>query len=278
MSTTGSSINKNNNNRIELSSKEIFSEQPMSILTSKGYTFVLLNGSTLDGGDALTRDNFNRFWTQSIYRVCVDGGANLLNDLEKGSPAHYIPHTIIGDMDSALGEVVEEYERCGVEVIRAKNQDSTDFSKALELILSRVDQGHLDDDKPIVVYGSAQCDRMDHQFALIQTLLKFNQKVPIYLVQDLSLTRVLDKGHHILDFSTGFEGKGGFGLFPVGQAANVITRGLKWDVDGVLEFGSFVSSSNEITSRKVEVTTSSPLVMTMQISRPPKECCGGGCS
>ena len=247
MATTSSWNKSNNNNRIELTSKEIYSEQPMSILTSKGYTFVLLNGTRLDGGDALTRDNFQRFWTQSVYRVCVDGGVNQLNDLEKGSPAHYIPHTIIGDMDSALGEVVEEYERYGVEVIRAKNQDTTDFTKALELILSRVDEGHLDDDKPIVVYGSAQTDRMDHQFALIQTLLKFNQKVPIYLVQDLSLTRVLDKGHHILDFSTGFEGKGGFGLFPVGQPANVITRGLKWDVDGVLEFGQIVSSVRTLT-------------------------------
>ena len=80
----------------------------MKILTTKGYTFVLLNGD-LEGGDALARDNFQRFWTQSVYRVAVDGGANQLSDLEKGSPAHYIPHTIIGDMDSADSEVRGRY-------------------------------------------------------------------------------------------------------------------------------------------------------------------------
>ena len=30
------------------------------------------------------RDNFNRFWTQSMYRVAVDGGINFLSDLDKG--------------------------------------------------------------------------------------------------------------------------------------------------------------------------------------------------
>ena len=137
--------------------------------------------------------------------------------------------------------MIEEYERYGVEVIREEEQDTTDFSKALKLVLQRVEEGHLDSDQPIVVYGSSRCDRMDHQFAMISTLLKFNQKVPIYLVQDLSLTRVLDTGHHVLDFSTGFEGKS-IGLFPFGEKASVLTSGLKWDIDGEMEFGKFCSS------------------------------------
>ena len=102
-------VNTNNNTvdkltTINLTSEQIYTEAPMKILTTKGYTFMLLNGD-LEGGDALARDNFQRFLTQSVYRVAVDGGANQLNDLEKGSPAHYIPHTIIGDMDSADSEV-----------------------------------------------------------------------------------------------------------------------------------------------------------------------------
>ena len=86
---------------------------------------------------------------------------------------------------------------------------------------------------------------MDHQFAMISTLLEFNQKVPIYLVQDLSLTRVLDTGHHVLDFSTGFEGKS-LGLFPFGAKASVVTSGLKWDIDGEMEFGKFCSSVSRV--------------------------------
>lgn len=225
---------------IQLKSSEIYSEQPMGILESKGYTFMLLNGD-LEQTDALVRDNFNRFWTQSMYRVAVDGGANNLHDLEKGSPSQFIPHTIVGDLDSADSEIVADYKAYGVEIIQEKDQDSTDAEKALKLILQRVEEGHLDPEKPIIVYGSSKLDRMDHQLALLHTLLKFNQKVPIYLVQDLSLTRVLAKGHHVLDFSTGYEGRY-VGLFPMFNSATVVTSGLKWDFNGEMEFGKFVSS------------------------------------
>ena len=43
--------------------------------------------------------------------------------------------------------MIEEYGRYGVEIIREEEQDSTDFSKALKLILKRVEEGHLDPDQ-----------------------------------------------------------------------------------------------------------------------------------
>ena len=46
--------------------------------------------------------------------------------------------------------MIEEYGRYGVEIIREEEQDSTDFSKALKLILKRVEEGHLDPDQPRV--------------------------------------------------------------------------------------------------------------------------------
>ena len=37
--------------------------------------------------------------------------------------------------------------------------------------------------------------------------------------------------------------------------------------------------SNELIGSTLEVTTSSPLILTIQIDRPAKTgCCGGGCS
>lgn len=73
----------------------------------------------------MVKDNFERFWTQSIYRVAVDGGLNGLFDLERGSPSIFIPHTVCGDLDSIKEDTFTEYKRYGVETIQMSNQDQT---------------------------------------------------------------------------------------------------------------------------------------------------------
>jgi len=258
----------------------MYTEQPMKILNSKGYTLLILNGDHTNP-DALSRDNFNRFWTQSMYRVAVDGGLNVLNEFDKGSPSVFIPHTVIGDLDSADEDLIEEYGHYGVEIINRENQDSTDLTKAIELVIERINEDHLPSDQPIIIFGSSRCSRMDHLFGQYHSLLQFsnsNPNIPIYLIQDASLSRVLRPGYHTLDMSTGYEGKY-VGLIPLGEPANVITRGLKWDVNGELKFGELVSTSNELIESTLEVTTSSPIILTVQIDRPAKSgCCGGGCS
>ena len=84
----------------------------------------------------LRRDNFNIFWTQSLYRVAVDGGLNILNELDKGSPSLYIPHTVIGDLDSADSDLLTEYDRYGVEIIKEENQENDYISLIFILIYS----------------------------------------------------------------------------------------------------------------------------------------------
>ena len=108
-------------NEIRINSEQMYTEQPMKILNSKGYTLLILNGDHTNP-DALSRDNFNRFWTQSMYRVAVDGGLNVLNEFDKGSPSVFIPHTVIGDLDSADEDLIEEYGHYGVEIINRENQ------------------------------------------------------------------------------------------------------------------------------------------------------------
>ena len=78
---------------IRINSEQMYTEQPMKILNSKGYTLLILNGDHTNP-DALSRDNFNRFWTQSMYRVAVDGG--LTNPLIIGKMAR-IENEILRD-------------------------------------------------------------------------------------------------------------------------------------------------------------------------------------
>merc|ERR1712227_954733 len=246
-----SNLNNNNTNlaeisntqpQIHLTNKEIFSEQPLGVLNSKDFTLIVLHGA-LQSKDLLVKDNFERLWTQSIYRVAVDGALNDLYQLERESPSIFIPHTVCGDFDSLKDYVIEEYKHYGIEVVETPDQNSTDFSKALKLVADRISDGMLPADKPIVAMASSKMDRAVHQ---IRT-------------------------------DTGFE-EGTFGLFPLDGATDVVTTGLKWNINGTLRFGETVSSSNQIEESEVEITTSGPLIFTMKIGRPESKCCGGGCS
>ena len=54
---TRTQLKSSDGTAIHITSDQIFSEQPMKILNSKGYTFLILNGATLSD-DALTRKIF----------------------------------------------------------------------------------------------------------------------------------------------------------------------------------------------------------------------------
>ena len=75
--------------------------------------------------DLMVRDNFERMWTQSIYRVAVDGGLKALFDLDRGSPSVFIPHTVCGDFDSVNTDVLDEYKDIGVEIVPTADQNKT---------------------------------------------------------------------------------------------------------------------------------------------------------
>ena len=141
--------------------------------------------------------------------------------------------------------ILKEIKNSKVSYFEPRNKDSTDLTKAIELVIERINEDHLPSDQPIIIFGSSRCSRMDHLFGQYHSLLQFsnsNPNIPIYLIQDASLSRVLRPGYHTLDMSTGYEGKY-VGLIPLGEPANVITRGLKWDVNGELKFGELVSTA-----------------------------------
>lgn len=69
----------------------------------------------------------------------VDGGTDRwLNYLSSVSNANVIaskinliPQLIVGDLDSVSPNVLDEYEKLGVKIIKTPNQNLTDYSKAL---------------------------------------------------------------------------------------------------------------------------------------------------
>lgn len=60
----------------------------------------------------------------------------------------------------------------------------------------------------------------------------------------------LGEGDHVLEAPCRFS----CGLIPLGgRCDRVVTKNLKWNVDGPLQYGALISSSNEMLSKTIEV-------------------------
>jgi len=216
----------------------------------------------------LLYSTFQKLWTQSSYRHAADGGLNTLYDLDKESPSVFIPHCVSGDFDSVSNELIEEYKAYGVDIQETPDQHATDFEKALRMVLERVPE------EPVFVLGTGAKGRIDHQLSQISTMAKISSEfqTPVYFLRDTSLMRILKKGAHRLALNTGYEGT--IGLFPVDGKCTVRTNGLKWNIDGPMQFSEgLISSSNEKVSDEVEIITDGTLLFTVELVEPPSVCC-----
>ncbi|VDP48033.1 unnamed protein product [Schistosoma mattheei] len=108
--------------------------------------------------------------------------------------------------------------------------------------------------------------RFDHEMGLIKTLYETKKltNIPLLLVNECSVTFLLDEGEHTIRASTGYEAKY-VGLIPVGQQCQVTTTGLQWNLDnGTLSFDDIVSTSNRILDEIVHIKCNRPLLFTME--------------
>jgi len=217
---------------------------------------------------------FSHLWRQSSLRLCADGAANRLHDsMSEGTRGTLLPDLITGDLDSLRGDVATFYAGHGVPIEGVTDQDSHDFEKCLRWLEERQHEtaAHTmaTTDAPAeqpftVVAVGAFGGRLDQQMANLNMAYAFGSFAAFYLISDASLAFLLRPGRHVIDVNREAE-DGSCGLIPLGgRCERVVTTGLKWNLDGTrpLEFGSLISSSNEIVDARVTVETSSPLLWT----------------
>ena len=182
-----------------------------------------------------------------------------------------VPDLITGDLDSLRGDVAFYTDR-GVPIESVPDQDSHDFEKCLQWLerkqadeaAASVASGATPKPPFSVVAVGAFGGRLDQQMANLNMAFSYKSFANFYLLSESSLAFVLPPGKHTIETNTEAE-DGSCGLIPLGgRCERVVTTGLKWNLDGErpLEFGSLISSSNELVEPLITVETDSPLLWT----------------
>lgn len=134
------------------------------------------------------KKSFLNLWSKSILRVAVDGAVNSLDKLMASINQKNVneddwiknPDIISGDFDSITPELISKYRNYGVNIVNTPDQDETDFTKSVSLV---VDQREIDykNFDYIIAIGSLS-GRTDQYLSMLHTLYKFVDIIPIYLV------------------------------------------------------------------------------------------------
>lgn len=248
----------------EWSSEFLYSDY--SMYTNGAPSLIILN-YTLP-----RKEYLERLWKKAKLKLSVDGGTNRLYNFFNNNPAErekYIPDYICGDLDSVKPEILNYYLSRGAQKKLLYDQDYTDFQKSLMFLNSlEGDEAFVKND--LYVLGSLN-GRFDHTISNVSTLYKVPKEKHVYLIANESVVYLLNRGNHKIYCFPKLEGPT-CGLLPIGVTeANVMTLGLKWNLDGSfpLSFKTIVSSSNafehpELEINEVVIHTDQPLYWSIE--------------
>ncbi|MFY2826137.1 thiamine diphosphokinase [Ruegeria sp. MALMAid1280] len=191
----------------------------------------------LVGGGEIGPDDLNQTLIRVSTVVAADGGAIPMMDSGR------MPDAVIGDFDSLSGAYLDRIPTDRLFPIR--EQDSTDFDKALRSI-----------DAPLVLGVGFLGGRLDHQMAVLNTLVRLQDRPCILLGEHEVVFHVPPQIR--LKLTPGDV----VSLFPFQRVVGR-SKGLEWPIDDlVLEPNGRVGTSNRALS-DVELTVDGPGLVVM---------------
>ena len=167
--------------------------------------------------------------------VCCDGGGKYV-------PTNIIPDVIVGDFDS-----IDKQEMMRLvnksEIIFKNNQDESDLSFALKYCLKQY--------KPeeIIITGAISADRFDHSYCNTLLLKQIPKNISAKIITKTQEIYFVDKK---ICFSNQIAKT--LSIIPLTNCEHIKTSGLKWEIDGDLQFGFVNGISNIIISNQSSIT------------------------
>ena len=210
-------------------------------------------------------------WSRARIRVCADGGSNELQqftiEAKESRLGHFTPDFIVGDLDSIEPEARNLYEQeLSVPLIKIKDQDTTDFTKCLQVLMKKMDIGSL----PCIYVFCTFAGRFDQAMSIIHTLYLY-PKAHIFLISDQDITFLLKPGlnrvHQVRSPLCGAY----CSLIPFTGPIKAVTSGLRWNLSEEMElnYNTLISTSNtysEPRSDLVTIMTPEPLIWSMTLT------------
>ncbi|XP_077365642.1 thiamine pyrophosphokinase 1 isoform X2 [Festucalex cinctus] len=138
----------------------------------------------------LDKDYLHILWSKALLTACADGAANHLYNIT-GKSDSFRPDYISGDFDSITAEVRAFYEDKGCRLIETSDQDLTDYTKCLVIMVEEIKQRNLQVDAIVTLGGLG--GRFDQTMATVETLhhaLSMTQ-IPLFVIQESNLAYLL---------------------------------------------------------------------------------------
>lgn len=162
--------------------------------------------------------------------VAVDSGADALME------AGVYPDIVIGDMDSISDK---SGLPAGTKMIEIREQDSTDFEKALYATSA-----------PLYLAFGFMGRRLDHSLAALHCLAKYRTRKSVVLIDRVDLV-FIPTVPLAIDLPAGSR----FSIHPIVPVSFLDSEGLRYPLQGLtLESGVATGTSNTVTESPVSVT------------------------
>ncbi len=183
-------------------------------------------------GAACSQELLNQLLEWSPTIVVLDGA------IERFMKLGLKADVLLGDFDHpGLNLEAIEKEQYPIKIVHTPDQEKTDLEKAIEYLIA--------EDYPAVNIIWATGLRMDHTFANIANLVKYNHLIEIVMFDDYSTIYPLKKEPAV--FKKWYKEKTPISLIPIGQASGISTQNLQYPLHNEdLSLGGRMGNSNSV--------------------------------